>query len=195
MLDLSRDLPEPTVGQETTGSRLNGLTNGVLPNKSLTNTSLSKKRKRNGKEFTSGAGSSIPDQKLITGISRTMQRTIHEEVDQLFPLSATQNDPVAMQFDDDDDNFDDESVLPREGPNQAGGNESGDSEVKNGTGNVEERPHHWHTFKYRPILGIVPIGMGSDLGPEVAVVERPAWEAELPERFYGDQEWVKGDVV
>ena len=67
------------------------------------------------------------------------------------------------------------------------------------------RPSHWHTFKYRPILGIVPIGgeSGDDAaaegadesgegmrsGVEVVLVERPLWEVELPPRFYGDQEW------
>lgn len=38
--------------------------------------------------------------------------------------------------------------------------------------------------KFRPILGIAPVGEGSE-GVEVALVERPLWEIELPER-YGD---------
>ena len=38
--------------------------------------------------------------------------------------------------------------------------------------------------KFRPILGIAPVGEGSD-SAEVALVERPLWEIELPER-YGD---------
>lgn len=50
-------------------------------------------------------------------------------------------------------------------------------------------PHHWHTFKYRSILGIVPLVKtldkdDDDDGPdiEVALVERPLWEmdVELP---------------
>ncbi|KAH7379793.1 WD40-repeat-containing domain protein [Cadophora sp. MPI-SDFR-AT-0126] len=53
-----------------------------------------------------------------------------------------------------------------------------------------ESPNHWHTFKYRPILGVVVVGEGEEgFGPEVAVVERPIWEASLPPRFYGEQEW------
>lgn len=63
-----------------------------------------------------------------------------------------------------------------------------------------ERPSHWHTFKYRPILGIVPLGGESDdesnddredtqPGLEVALVERPLWDLDLPLRFHGNQEW------
>jgi len=59
-----------------------------------------------------------------------------------------------------------------------------------------ESPNHWHTFKYRPILGVVVIGEGEEgFGPEVAVVERPIWEADLPPRFYGQQEWREKNSV
>ena len=66
---------------------------------------------------------------------------------------------------------------------------------------------HWHTYKYRPILGIVSLsgkdvkdeqvtveeeeGDESRAGLEVVLVERPLWEADLPARYYGDQEWDK----
>jgi U3 small nucleolar RNA-associated protein 4 len=40
----------------------------------------------------------------------------------------------------------------------------------------------WHTFKYRPILGMVPISVeGQPL--EVVLVERPVWDLDLPPRF------------
>ena len=68
-----------------------------------------------------------------------------------------------------------------------------------------ERPTHWHTFKYRPILGIVPIGGETDdeeasegkgdsdddspAGVEVVLVERPLWDVDLPPQYYGNQEW------
>ncbi|KAK5663527.1 hypothetical protein OQA88_3957 [Cercophora sp. LCS_1] len=62
----------------------------------------------------------------------------------------------------------------------------------------------WHTYQYRPILGIVPL---SSLPPkskrkegtvksveyippvEVAVVERPTWELDLPPRYFANGEW------
>lgn len=68
----------------------------------------------------------------------------------------------------------------------------------------------WHTHKYRPILGIVPLESVADeaegddkdddnmapvvvAGParktlEVALVERPLWEADTPERYMGEGE-------
>lgn len=83
-------------------------------------------------------------------------------------------------------------------------------------GGGEKGPVCWSTYKYRPILGIVPIGVltegdgevvdGNDQralghgedpsnrrpwGMEVAIVERPLWDIDLPPRYYGDQEWDK----
>ncbi|OCK77462.1 WD40 repeat-like protein [Lepidopterella palustris CBS 459.81] len=46
---------------------------------------------------------------------------------------------------------------------------------------------YWHTFKYRPILGIVPIGDQSR-PLEVVLVERPEWDLDLPPRFMGNHE-------
>ncbi len=60
-------------------------------------------------------------------------------------------------------------------------------------------PRWWHTFKYRPILGVVPLAASAvataaaAAAPygypplEVALVERPAWDIDLPLR-YGDNE-------
>lgn len=64
------------------------------------------------------------------------------------------------------------------------------------------------TLKYRSILGIVPIGGGSDeedglvegseptnkknapqIGLEVAIIERPLWDVDMPPRFDGGQDW------
>ena len=68
-------------------------------------------------------------------------------------------------------------------------------------------PVEWHTFKYRPIVGIVALADGevterdgnADMEPhrtnlagiEVAIIERPAWDLDLPPRWEGDQEWNK----
>ncbi|KAJ5808136.1 hypothetical protein N7474_009405 [Penicillium riverlandense] len=54
----------------------------------------------------------------------------------------------------------------------------------------------WHTYKYRDILGIVPLNTvaGDSLDEqtsgnlEVAVVERPMWDVELPGRYVRDYE-------
>jgi U3 small nucleolar RNA-associated protein 4 len=49
------------------------------------------------------------------------------------------------------------------------------------------RENWWHTFKYRPILGIVPIGDRST-PLEVVLVERPPWDLDLPPKFVGSHE-------
>ena len=63
-------------------------------------------------------------------------------------------------------------------------------------------PVTWHTFQYRPIFGIVPIGQPvphtdraagesrNASGPlEVAIVERPMRDVGYPPRFNGGQDW------
>jgi U3 small nucleolar RNA-associated protein 4 len=134
---------------------------------------VSKKRKRNGKNPASGAGSLIPDHELGTGISRKMQRIIHEEVDEIedVPFSSKRQDDMDFDSDGDDSG---EALRQPECPT------SGQT---------------FKTFKYRPILGIVVIGEGGgDNGPEVALVERPIWETDLEDRYVGDQEWVKSGL-
>lgn len=72
---------------------------------------------------------------------------------------------------------------------------------------VEEGQHRkwWHTYKYRPILGVVPLEAGdkdqmngnhhskkgkgaSNVPPplEVALVERPKWHVDMPARYVED---------
>jgi U3 small nucleolar RNA-associated protein 4 len=51
---------------------------------------------------------------------------------------------------------------------------------------TSHRPAWWHTYKYRPILGIVPLAKPDDEQFEVAVVERPIWDVDLPDRFVED---------
>ena len=64
---------------------------------------------------------------------------------------------------------------------------------------------YWFTFQYRDILGIVPLdhedearedrggptsfGDESPGGVEVALIERPIWEVDLPPVYHGSQEW------
>lgn len=58
----------------------------------------------------------------------------------------------------------------------------------------------WCTYKYRPILGLVPLGGGGEDANgvngqqlkktlEVALVERPTWEIDMPERYFADGEY------
>jgi U3 small nucleolar RNA-associated protein 4 len=73
-------------------------------------------------------------------------------------------------------------------------------ETRNST--ADAPPVSWHTFQYRSILGIVPIGqldpqtdgiyretMDAGGSLEVAIVERPMWDVGYPPRFDGGQDW------
>ncbi|KAL7620867.1 U3 small nucleolar RNA-associated protein [Parahypoxylon ruwenzoriense] len=68
-----------------------------------------------------------------------------------------------------------------------------------------KNPAFWHTYKYRPILGIVllsdeeipngatgMVSRGKSHGAlEVALVERPLWDIDMPDRYFKDGEWEK----
>ncbi|KAG0645537.1 U3 small nucleolar RNA-associated 4 [Hyphodiscus hymeniophilus] len=173
MFDLSRDLPPDS----------QKLVNGESPGR--------KGKRKNGKEEDSGAGSMIPDKMLGTGMSRKMQRIIHEEIDESHEIQF--GDPNVMDIDDEDEDDSPDLERLRRG---SGSGEDQAVEVVDGNDVVETKPHYWRTFKYRPILGMCVIGEGDDgdIGPEVAILERPIWEADLGPRYVGDQEWEKPGV-
>ncbi|KAF8858246.1 WD40 repeat-like protein [Acephala macrosclerotiorum] len=160
MFDLSQDFPTDPSG---TGSR---------------------KRKRNMKEHPSGAGGHVKDDKLNTGISRKMQKRMEGEFEEEQTLMKCGD---AIDVDDDNDEDEDDGLAL-----QCSNRSDGEAEKTVKSGNAKENgtpSWFWRTFKYRPILGIVEIGEGDEFGPEVALVERPIWEADLPPRYYGEQEW------
>ena len=96
---------------------------------------------------------------------------------------------------DEDDEADHENLL------NSNGNAPANNDTRITKRSTKDRPSHWHTFKYRPILGIVPLGdetedekedgagEGVSRGIEVALVERPLWDLDLPPQYYGNQEW------
>jgi U3 small nucleolar RNA-associated protein 4 len=165
MFDLARDFPPEE--SEQNGNVEGGDGNAVV----------SKKRKR--KHGKAGAGGEISERKKNNmGISRTVEKIVHEEVAEVQSIFPD-------EIEDDGDEY--ETALERlQRVDSAGGGDGG-----------EEKPHHWQTFKYRPIMGIVLVGdrkWEGSVGPEVAVVERPAWEAGLPGRWEGEQEWRDREV-
>jgi U3 small nucleolar RNA-associated protein 4 len=59
--------------------------------------------------------------------------------------------------------------------------------TENGVTQHEERetenPKWFMTFKYRPILGIVPVTAKEGQPVQVGLIERPVWDLKLPPRF------------
>lgn len=83
---------------------------------------------------------------------------------------------------------------PTPGANGIGDTPKKQQVMTNGAASQPAR-RWWHTYKYRDILGIVPLNSLSgdeELSPgenlEVAVVERPMWDVELPGRYARDYE-------
>lgn len=158
----------------------------------------SKKRKREAVKTSSGAGNAIPqkeapvtkmrkfqdDQKDASGRSKWMD------------VNATAGN-TTRDDDDVEDNSQPLAVLRRsatqDGEQVDESLRNGEMEDVNNGGEVgvvaEQGKPWWHTFKYRPILGIMPIsGDDSDHAPEVVLVERPSWDLDLPPRFVGTHE-------
>lgn len=212
MFDLSLDFPANL-------DRRNQTTDGELQSSELSTKNLKRKRglggDRNSEEAgkrNTGAGDKIPDSKLYGGIGRKFRKTNGAEIDKGGWIKAEiercqssdgDDDEAADEDDNDDEDAANESALVglRRGMAEA-------ARITNGLRNDEAsgivqlesrgsdscRPY-WGTHRYRDILGIVPLGdvpeSDDDLrrSIEVAVVERPLHEVDLPPRYHGDQEW------
>lgn len=168
-----------------------------------------KKRKRDTGNNGSGAGKAVPQTETPVTKMRKFQGALPERTGQAkwvdvnaMPGNATLDH---VDTDDDDDNGDEDvdqplaklrrlTTTPADAAHgEAAAAEKEDSKEGDESGEVVDTrkrgQSYWHTLKYRPILGIVP--MGGDDGfhaPEVVLVERPSWDLDLPPRFVGMHE-------
>lgn len=184
---------------------------------------LRRQEKKDLMKNSSGAGSKIPDEEVDVGVGNKIRKTIGPEQSEGQWISLETRETRDKEEDDEDYDSGEASggmsalVRLRRAPagNTQGGNHDGEDEAINGerSGNgdvtvgrkANEGPSDWHTYKYRPILGIVTLGQeavtdddvttnGGDVyapgpGVEVALVERPLWDLDLQPRYHGDQEW------
>ncbi|KAI1740253.1 WD40-repeat-containing domain protein [Xylaria scruposa] len=182
MFDTTKDLAEPTATSPVTGSEL---------------VAQGRKRKRGSD---SGAGNKMT--KGAAGPTKVLRHIQGEQTEEL-PidgpvLSPIDEDEISHAGDSESDESDDEV--------------QGELAVFRGTqgktlqeSQPSEGPAFWHTFKYRPILGIVPLGDGIEEQQngastqvtlhgakpktlEVALVERPLFEMDLSDRYLGEDE-------
>ncbi|KAI1384289.1 WD40 repeat-like protein [Hypoxylon trugodes] len=184
MLDLSQDLAESTPSYDSTNGEL--VKHGT-------------KRKR-GPD--SGAGSKM--EIGVAGPTR-INYLVGDGMYEEFPLDEPVSDPMdedevsqpayeSESEDSDEDNQGDLALLRGAQGKSAPESQSG------------ENLAFWHTYKYRPILGIVPLDDGEGVlangskdmvrkgkseALEVALVERPLWDVDMPDRYFGDGEWEK----
>lgn len=217
MFDLSKDVP-PVSGQNP-GTDEPGLNDDARAKKRKRNekSDTANSLDQEGMTRDTGAGSRICGSEVHSGVSRKMRKTRGAEPDEselidLIPARHTSPE------DDDDDAADQETLLEfrrsngeKPQSNTANAITESDSHISGATdlarAEKQQNPPYWCTYMYRPILGIVPLsgaaldargaadGINEDNAgededpPEVALVERPLEEVELPPRFYGDQEW------
>ncbi|TGJ88364.1 hypothetical protein E0Z10_g482 [Xylaria hypoxylon] len=184
MIDTTQDLAESAYEGQVTGDEL--VTQG-------------RKRKRGpdsgaGNKMTTGAAGPTKVLRHLQG-EETEELTIDGPV-----LDPVDEDDVSQaagdsESDESDDEFQGELALLRDTQGKTF------QEVQPNQG-----PAFWYTFKYRPILGIVPLGDGTEkqqngdsmqaaldgIKPktlEVALVERPLFEVDLPDKYFGESEF------
>ncbi len=164
---------------------------------------------------TSGAGSKIPQSELSVTLGKRMRKFEGENPKQSQHITL---DPPAESHDEHEDDVPAQRdlVIARRGAGGHAAPPNGDAKLT-GLGPQAATENQvaansdaqsptmsfWCTHRYRSILGIVPISQpdtGNDpsvavddqdertMPLEVAVIERPLWDLDLPPRFYGDQD-------
>ncbi|KAF2969038.1 hypothetical protein GQX73_g4530 [Xylaria multiplex] len=184
MIDTTQDLAESAYEGRATGNEL---------------AAQGRKRKR-GPD--SGAGNKMTIG--AAGPTKVLRHTQGGEIEELpidrpvlDPIDEDDTSPAAgdSESDESDDEVQGELALLRDTQSKT----SREAQPSQG-------PAFWYTFKYRPILGIVPLGDGTarqqngdsmqvasgggkPKALEVALVERPLFEVDLPERYIGEGEF------
>jgi U3 small nucleolar RNA-associated protein 4 len=152
----------------------------------------SRKRKRNGHKQNSGAGDAISHNDAPVTKMRKFDsnKSIEAGKAQWTNIDA----PAPINTDDEDEIEESSQPLAtlrrgniRDGEQANGHGVNGDADGE-AMDQQKRRDSWWHTFKYRPILGMLPIGNSATQGLEVVLVERPPWDLDLPPRFVGSHE-------
>ena len=210
MFDLARDLPLAHKSNEVDGETrgVDGNFHGIKRKRTDHYSERNRKAGLFGKSG-SGAGDLIRDHKSETGL-RGGYVTI-TGTDQSPVQSMSLHGPTVQAAEDDEDIANQSLALLRRHARTPHTNDTlrlrgieSDAEKEDETA-LTSHPEHpkppfWHTFKYRPILAIVPLTVDSPNDQragndprsatlEVALVERPLLDVTLPARYHGDQEW------
>ncbi|RDW93930.1 small subunit rRNA maturation protein UTP4 [Aspergillus mulundensis] len=197
MFDLKHDFPSNEELTEAATAEQNGSDNKKQKQKQ------SQKRKREAadenvpgkksKKHNSGAGSKIPLEQsgvLFDSNARTFVGPDASQGEIISLEGEKERDPEEDEEEEQEDNDVRLAKLRRENANTGAAGASKEL-VKS-----EPARRWWYTYKYRGILGIVPLSTGDDDEPaentgsglEVAVVERPMWDVDLPDRYVREYE-------
>ena len=163
---------------------------------------------------TSGAGSKRKQSELATGIGNRFKKIRGVNIEKAEWVSMEAARTLDSDGDDDDIAGVEFTALTKsrrgETDDDAANGQLEDGHLENGEAAngvttvakvSDDGPNWWFTMKYRPILGIVPLGGGENgeeeeeeeeeeggNGLEVALIERPMWDVELPPRYFGEHE-------
>jgi U3 small nucleolar RNA-associated protein 4 len=179
MFDLSKDLPIPESID----------TQDVMNGEEL-ETKESKKRKReSARRGANGAGDAVPEKDAP--VTKVRRFDSVEDDESKTPAEVGLHDAQTDEFDDEFEGEQGALISLRRLNEEVDATDgASDDAAQDKDGALEQRRSQefwWHTFQYRPILGMVPIGKeGQPL--EVVLVERPSWELDLPPRFVGAHE-------
>ncbi|KAK4039848.1 quinon protein alcohol dehydrogenase-like superfamily [Parachaetomium inaequale] len=152
------------------------------------------KRKRGGQE--GGAGGKMEKHSLAPQRVKTAVGPDGEKWEDVEMADADDQKSIgASSGVDDDDEDTDGGELQRLRDDQGANGSAADAEKEGGL----KAAKWWHSYQFRPILGIVPVegvpGLTNGNVPEglppleVALVERPLTGDDLPERYFADAEW------
>ncbi|KAJ5094554.1 hypothetical protein N7456_010415 [Penicillium angulare] len=209
MFDLSQDFPAPEeVEAEIKAS-------GQLVQASKRKRDPLDEEEKDRKKSNTGAGDRIPRSQMDIHLGTKVRKIVGSDESQGEWISLDQERPRVPGEDDESYEYDEasaagnEATLARLRRGDEAGAENGSvqkskSAPVNGQGDTpnnqvvvvngaNQPPRRWwHTYKYRDILGIVPLNAldGEEAGDslEVAVVERPLWDVELPGKYVKDYE-------
>ena len=218
MFDLTQDLSDPSNSENEPiqGDGDEKVQAKGVPSKRKRKTDKERPRAEASylRKSSTGAGNQIRDSMLTSGIGRKVRKIAGTEVKDGRFISLEQE--LSQSSDDEEEDHVVASGLiklrrQRQGSLQQGEDQPADGEHQDQESGVTIpeavtlMPRYWYTHSYRSILGIVPIGGGRDPGSEshgqraagnegdleleVALIERPVEEVDLPARFYGDQEY------
>ncbi|CAI7622494.1 unnamed protein product [Penicillium viridicatum] len=217
MFDLLQDFPSP---QEAGAVAEEGKTAGQLAKASKRKREALDDDEEERRKHNTGAGDRIPQSQMDVHFGTKVRKIVGSDESQGEWIVLDKERPRVAGEDDEAYEYDEtfaatnETTLARlrrgdgtavetetENPQKGSRKTAGDTPKKqlvevNGA-SAQPTRRWWHTYKYRDILGIVPLNTLSDDGSddqnpsgmlEVAVVERPMWDVELPGRYVKDYE-------
>ncbi|KAJ5156109.1 hypothetical protein N7492_008912 [Penicillium capsulatum] len=207
MFDLQQDFPNPDDVEAEEGKA-----DGQLVHASKRKRDLFEDGENERKKANSGAGDRIPQSQMDIHLGSKVRKIVGSDESQGEWISLEPERPRGPGEDDEALEYDEtftagnETQLARlrrgdEAPVENGATKKAPGKGKSTPG-ANETPSQparrwWHTYKYRDILGIVPLNAlavddeedaGSSGNLEVAVVERPMWDVELPGRYVREYE-------